>query len=119
MFDKCAALKCSGYAINKKKQIAKFHFPLKNVELKMQWICFVDRRDWLAAKDSVLCEFFFEEKYLRRGEKCTRQLPMNPVPTVYPQKLLSEPYSLPTQQTTRTLPRKRSFPDCQHFNNGI
>ena len=34
---------------------------------------------------------------------------MNPVPTVYPQKLLSKPSSLPTHQTTRGLPRKKSF----------
>ena len=36
---------------------------------------------------------------------------MNPVPTVYPPNLLSSPSSLPTQQTTCSLPRKRSFPD--------
>ena len=36
---------------------------------------------------------------------------MNPAPTVYPQNLLSNPSSLPTQQTTCSLPRKRSFPD--------
>ena len=36
---------------------------------------------------------------------------MNPVPTVYPQNLLSNPSSLPIQQTTSSLPRKRSFPD--------
>ena len=115
MVDKCAALKCSGYAIIEKKQIAKFHFPLKNVELKKQWIRLVNRRDWLAAKYSVLCELHFEEKYLRRGEKCTRQWSMNPVPTVYPQKLLSKPYSLPTQQTTCSRPRKRSFPRLSTF----
>ena len=36
---------------------------------------------------------------------------MNPVPTVYPQNLLSNPSSLQTQQTTCSLPRKVSFPD--------
>ena len=56
------------YASNEKKQIAKFHFPLKNVELNKQWIRFVNRRDWLARKHSVLCKLHFEEKYLRRGE---------------------------------------------------
>ena len=39
------------------------------------------------------------------------QWSMNPVPTVYPQNLLSNPSSLPIQQTTSSLPRKRSFPD--------
>ena len=47
MLNKCAAPKCtSDYASNEKKQIAKFDFPLKNAELKKQWIRFVNRRDW-------------------------------------------------------------------------
>ena len=46
MFNKCAAPKCaSGYASNEKKQIAEFHFPLNNAELKKQWIRFVSRSD--------------------------------------------------------------------------
>ena len=70
MFNKCAAPKCtSGYASNEKKQIAKFHFPLKNAELKRQWIRFVNRRDWLATKHLVLRELHFEEKHLQPGEK--------------------------------------------------
>ena len=58
----------------------------------------------------MACEVHFEEKYLRLGEKCTLQWPMNPVPTV-PQTILSKPSSLPTQQIIRSLPRKRSFQD--------
>ena len=55
MFNKCATPKCtSGYASDEKKQIAKFHFPLKNADLKKQWIRFVNRRDWLAWKHSAL-----------------------------------------------------------------
>ena len=35
MLNKSAALKCtSGYASNEKKQIEKFHFSLKNSDLK-------------------------------------------------------------------------------------
>ena len=112
MVNKCAAPNCtSGYASNEKKQIAKFHFPLKNAEFNKQWTRFVNTRDWLATKHSVVCELHFEEKNLRRGKKCTLQWLMNPVLNVYTQKLLSKPSSLPTQQTTRILPRKRSFPD--------
>ena len=71
MVSKCAALMCtSGYASNKKKQIAKFHFPLNIAELNKQWIRFVSRRNWLA---TVLCELNSEEKYLRRSEKCALQ----------------------------------------------
>ena len=88
MVNKFAEPNCtSGFATNEKKPSAKFHFPLKNAELNKKWIRFVIKRDWLALKHSVLCELYFEEKYLRRGEKCTLQLSMNPVPTVYPQKL--------------------------------
>ena len=36
---------------------------------------------------------------------------MNPLPTVYPKNFLSNPSSLPVQQTTCSLPRKRSFQD--------
>ena len=71
--------------VNKKKKIAKFHFPLKNAELNKQWIHFLNRRDWLATKPSVLRELHFEQKYLRWA----LQWLMNPVPNVYPQKLLS------------------------------
>ena len=39
------------------------------------------------------------------------QWSMNHVPTVYPQNALSNPSSLPTQQTTCSIPRKISFPD--------
>ena len=67
MVNKCAAPKCtSGYASNEKKQMAKFHFPLKNAESKKQRNRFVNRRDWIAAKHSVLCELHFEEIFTAR-----------------------------------------------------
>ena len=62
-------------------------------------------------RNTLLCELHFKEKHLQRDEKCILQWSMNPVPTVYHQKLLSKPPSLPTQQTIRSLSRKRSFPD--------
>ena len=51
------------------KPSAKFQF--QNAELNKQWIRFVNKRDWLGTKHSMLCELYFEEKYLRRCEKCT------------------------------------------------
>ena len=62
-------------------------------------------------RNTLLCELHFKEKHLQRDEKCILQWSMNLVPTVYPQKLLSKPSLLPTQQTIRSLSRKRSFPD--------
>ena len=53
-----ASLKCTSCYANEKKQIADFS--LKDVELNKQWICFVNRRYWLATKHSVLSELGFK-----------------------------------------------------------
>ena len=75
MFNICAASKCtSGYASDEKKQIAKFYFPQKNADLKKQCIRFVNRRDWIATKQLVLCELHFEEKYLGEAKNVTTLL---------------------------------------------
>ena len=69
MYNKCATPKCtSGFVSNGRKQIAKFHFPLKNANLKKQRIRFVNIRDWLGRKH-LMRELHSEEKYLRRGKK--------------------------------------------------
>ena len=59
------------HASNKKKQITKFHFPLKNAESKKQWISFVNRRDWIATKHSVPRELHFEEIFAARWKMDT------------------------------------------------
>ena len=57
MVNKFPSPKCtSGYVSNEKKPSAKVNFPLKNVELNKRWIRFVNKRDWLAMKRSMLCE---------------------------------------------------------------
>ena len=61
----------SDYVSNEKRPSAKFHFLLKNAELNKQWIRFVNKRAWLATNRSMLCELYFEDKYLRRCKKCT------------------------------------------------
>ena len=99
----------SGYSSNESKQIAKFHFPLKNRDLNQLWIRFVNRKDWIPTKHSVLCELHFEDKFITRGEKCTLKWLMNPVPSIYPAELLESPPALPTPQTTQNLPKKRTF----------
>ena len=79
MVNKFAAPKCtSGYVSTEKKPSAKFRFSLKNAQLNKQWMHFVSKTDWLALKHSMMYELCFEEKYLRRGEKCTLQWSMNP-----------------------------------------
>ena len=41
-------------------------------ELKQKWIYFVNRKDWLPTAHSVICIDRFEEKFIKRGEKCQR-----------------------------------------------
>ena len=70
MVNKYAAPSCrSGYVKNETKHIIKFHFPMKNLELNRLWIRFVNYKDWKPTKNSVLCEFHFEEKYIVRKRK--------------------------------------------------
>jgi hypothetical protein len=111
MVNKCSAPSCrSGYAKNEAKQITKFHFPLKKVELNKLWIKFSNRKDWKPTRHSVLCEFHFEEKYIIRGGKSNLKWSMNPVPTIHSKALLNSPPSLlPTSQTTRKPPIERLF----------
>ena len=59
----------------------------------------------------MLCELYFDGEYLRRAEKYTLEWSKNLIPTIYPQKPLSKPSSLPTEQTTCSLTRKSSFPN--------
>ena len=108
----------SGYVSNEKKPSTKFHFPLKNAELNKQWIRFVNKRDQLATKHSILCELYFEEKYLRRCEKYTLQWLKNPVPTVYPQKPLSKHLHYQHIKLFGVFQEKNlSQMNCQHFSN--
>ena len=112
LINKCAAPKCtSGYASNEKRQISKCHFPLKNAELKKQWIRFVNRRDWIVTKHLLLCELHFEEKYLPWGEKCSLQWSMNLYPLFIPKTFWVIYLRYQHSKLLAALPEKRSFPD--------
>ena len=89
------------------------------MELNKQWIRFINKRDWLATKHSMLCELYFEEKYLQRCEKCTPKWLMNPVPTVYPQvNILSKHLRYQHIKIFGDFPEKDpSQMNCQHFIN--
>ena len=97
-------LQLRSYFWLEKRPSTKVHFPLKNAELNKQWIRFVNKRDWLATKHSILCKLYFEEKYLRRCEKYTLQWLMNPVLTVYPQKPSSKHHNSASSEK-KILPR--------------
>ena len=116
MVSKCAAPSYrSDYVMPRTKQnISQFYFPLKNFELNRLWIRFVNHKDWKPTKHSVLCEFYFEEKYIVRGGKSNLKLSMNPIPTKHSKELLKMPSSLlPTSKTTRKPPRERLISNDQ------
>ena len=57
--------------VMKKIASAKFHLLLENAELNKDWIRFVNKKAWVATNRSMLCELYFEDKYLRQCEICT------------------------------------------------
>ena len=60
------------------------------------------------------------ESFWEKCEKGTLQWSMNPVPTVYPQKLLSEHLCYQRSKLFTIFPAKDpSQMSCQHFNNVI
>ena len=50
--------------VMKRNQVQNSIFHKKNAELNKQWIRFVNKKDWLATKNLMLRELYFEEKYL-------------------------------------------------------
>ena len=101
MVNKCAAPKCqTGYTSSTVK-LSSFYFPLKNEKLNKKWIRFVNRRDWVPTKHSVLCEFLFEGIYQNKGKRMSLNWSMKPVPTIHSAELIDMPSVLPTTQTFR------------------
>ena len=89
------------------------HFHLKNEDLNKKWIHFVNRKDWVPTKHSVLCELYFEDIYKNTGKCMSLTWSMKPVPTIYSAELIDTPSVLPITQTFRQPPRKRIFQDDQ------
>ena len=67
MVNKYLVTNCStGYKTGQKKSSFHFH---EDQELKLKWIYFVNRKDWLPTVQSVICIDLFEEKFIKRGKK--------------------------------------------------
>ena len=120
MGNKCAAHGCLSGDVFKKDvganseelnmNISSFPFP---PELCAQWERYVNRRDWKPSANSVLCELYFEEKYVIRGKKCNLRWNINPIPTIYPMKTLRKSSSLPRPKVFRKTPKEGLHQDGQ------
>ena len=106
MANECVAANCTtGYATGEKKP--SFLFP-ENAELRSKWIYFVNRKDWVPTKCSVICIDHFEEKFIKRGKsRCKLLWELYPVPTIHPSSS-TEPSLQRTPALPRRSPRKRT-----------
>ena len=100
MVNKCVVANCTtGYATGEKKP--SFLFP-EITELRSKWIYFVNRKDWIPTKCSVICIDHFEEKFIKRGKsRCKLRWELHPVPTIHPSSIIQ-----PSLQRTPALPRR-------------
>ena len=117
MVNKCVAFGCkSGYKSKNSEKVSSFRFPHGNRELLQKWLKFVNRADWIATQSSVLCVKHFEEKFILKGKRNKLDWSLYPVPTIHSEEVSKKPSLLPTEDTTRKLPKVRNFQEDELQN---
>ena len=77
----CSSQLLSGFKSGEKK--SSFHFQ-EDTDLNEKWIYFVDRKNWLPSKNSVICIDHFEKIFIKYGQKkCNLMWELKPVPTAH------------------------------------
>ena len=74
---------------------------------------FTNRADWEPTEHLVLCELYFEEKFLIKGERTTLNWNLYSVPTKHSEEFRTLPSVLPTTSTSPKAPTKRNFQEDQ------
>ena len=74
-----------------------------------KWTKFVNRLDWSPTSNSAICANHFDQKFILNGKRKKLNWKLNPVPTIYPESVLSKPYSLPTLTGFRKSPKPRIY----------
>lgn len=118
MVNKCCVYGCNtGYSTAKEEKISSFRFPLKNMDLCIKWIKFVNRKNFKPSKHSCICEKHFEKKYISAGLRKDLLWDMEPVPTIYSTAQMKTSCPQPSW-VTRKPPKPRSIlPDqLQEFH---
>ena len=87
MVNKCAVFGCKrGYESVEQHtdDYHAFYFPTdeKKKHLLPAWEKFVCRGNWKPTKNSVICEFHFDDQLINKGERWTLKWKTNPVPTI-------------------------------------
>ena len=66
--------------------------------------------DWSPTSNSVIhCANHFDQKFILNGKRKKLNWKLNPVPTIYPESLLSKPSSLPTLTGFRKPPKPHIY----------
>lgn len=69
---------------NTNSKIGVFSFPHKDedIERRLKWIHFVNRKNFKVTAHTRICELHFEEKYINRGVRNTLIKELRPIPTI-------------------------------------
>ena len=109
MVNKCVIYGCKSEYKSNVNSVPSFHFPLQKVDLLAKWTKFVNHLDWSLISNSVICANHFDQKFILNGKRKKLNWKLNPVPTIYPESVLSKPSSLPTLTGFRKSPKPRIY----------
>ena len=109
MVNKCVVFGCKrGYESEEPQHedYHAFYFPLdeRKSNLLPAWEKFVCRDGWKPSANSVICEFHFENRLIRKGKRWTLKWKLNPMPTMLTDEMKAMPQSV--QPTSAAPPRK-------------
>ena len=99
MVNKCAVFGCKrGYESEEPQHedYHAFYFPLdeRKSHLLPAWEKFVCRDGWKPSANSVICEFHFEDRLIRKGKRWTLKWKLNPMPTMLTDEMMAMPQLL-------------------------
>ena len=99
MVNKCAVFGCKrGYESEEPQHedYHAFYFPLdeRKSHLLPAWEKFVCRDGWKPSANSVICEFHFEDRLIRKGKRWTLKWKLNPMPTMLTDEMKTMPQSV-------------------------
>ena len=99
MVNKCAVFGCKrGYESEEPQHedYHAFYFPLdeRKIHLLPAWEKFVCRDGWKPSANSVICEFHFEDRLIRKGKRWTFKWKLNPMPTMLTDEMKAMPQSV-------------------------
>ena len=115
MVNKCAVFGCNrGYESEEPQHedYQAFYFPLdeRKSHLLPAWEKFVCRDGWKPSANSVICEFHFEDRLIRKGKRWTLKWKLNPMPTMLTDEMKAMPQSVQPTPSDHHANHRQSVP---------